>query len=416
MSTMLKGYEYRMFPTEDQEILLSKHLGSCRWFYNFALNKKMEHYAQTKKTLSRFDLQDFLPKLKKEEATCWLKEINSQSLQAVLISLDKAYEGFFKKTGGFPKFKSKKDSRQSFLVSQKVYLSFDKQELDIPKFKTPLKLRVHRKFKGDVRSATIKRTPTGKWFVSVLVEDGVAIPEVLTVDVTKAVGIDLGIKSFAVLSDGTEIQNPRFLKHGLPQFKKAQSSFSRKLRMHKASNKVEWSKNLEEAKKKVAKLHERVANQRKDFLHKISFKIASENQTVCLEDLNVKGMVKNHRLARHIQDCAWGSIYTFIEYKLKERGGALLTIGRFEPSSRLHNECGWMKKDLTLKDREWVCEGCGCVVDRDLNAAMNIRDFALRDYFAPKDKGSEPERYALRKEAAQEKELVLHKDASTLKG
>ena len=411
---MLKGYEYRMYPTEDQEILLSKHLGSCRWFYNFALNKKVEHYTQTKKTLSRFDLQDFLPSLKKDDATKWLKEINSQSLQAVLINLDKAYEKFFKKTGGFPKYKSKRDSRQSFLVPQKVLVDFGKQELDIPKFKEPLKLRVHRKFKGEIRSATIKRSPTGKWFVSVLVEDGLETPTVQTVDVTKAVGIDLGIKTFAVLSDGKEVQNPRFLKHGLPQLKKAQRSFARKIRVHKASEKVEWSKNLEEAKKKVAALHEKVANQRKDFLHKMSFKIASENQTVCLEDLNVKGMVKNHKLARHISDCAWGSFGTMLGYKLKDRGGNLLPIGRFEPSSKLHNGCGWVKKDLKLKDREWVCERCGCVVDRDLNASKNIRDFALRDYFAPEDKGLEPERHALRREVAQEKECAIRTEAPSL--
>ena len=413
---MLKGYEYRMFPTEDQEVLLSKHLGSCRWFYNFALNKKIQHYAVTKKTLSRFDLQEMLPGLKKEENTKWLKEVNSQSLQATLINLDRAYEKFFKKTGGFPKFKSKKDSRQSFLVPQKVSVDFEKQELDIPKFKTPLKIRVHRKFKGEIRSATIKRSPTGKWFVSVLVEDGVAVPVTQPVDTSRAVGIDLGIKTFAVLSDGKEIANPRFLKHGLPQLKKAQRSFARKLRMHKSSKKTEWSKNLEDAKRKVAELHEQVANQRKDFLHKISSKIASDNQTVCLEDLNVSGMVKNHKLARHIQDCAWGMMGTMLGYKLKERGHNLLTIGRFEPSSKLHNECGWMKKDLKLSDREWVCEGCGCVVDRDLNAARNIRDFALRDYFAPEDKGSEPERYTSGNGVAQEKECAIRAEAPSLKG
>jgi len=178
---------------------------------------------------------------------------------------------------------------------------------------------------------------------------------------------------------------------------------------------VEWSKNLEGAKKKVAGLHERVANQRKDFLHKMSSEIARDNQTVCLEDLNISGMVKNHKLARHIQDCAWGSFGTMLGYKLKDRGGSLLTIGRFEPSSKVHNECGWMKKDLTLKDREWVCEGCGCVVDRDLNASRNIRDFALRDYyFAPEDKGFEPESYALRREVAQEKECAIRAEAPTL--
>jgi putative transposase len=411
---MLKGYEYRMQPTEDQEVLLSKHLGSCRWFYNFALNKKIQHYAVAKKTLSRFELQELLPTLKKDAATCWLKEVNSQSLQATLINLDKAYEKFFKKTGGFPKFKSKKDSRQSFLVPQKVLVNFDKQELDIPKFKTPLKLRVHRKFKGDIRSATVKRSPTGKWFVSILVEDGVVVPDTQPVEVAKAVGIDLGIKTFAVLSDGKEIANPRFLKNGLPQLKKAQRSFARKLRMHKASKKVEWSKNLEDAKKKVATLHEQVANQRKDFLHRMSSEIACDNQTVCLEDLNVSGMVKNYKLARHIQDCAWGMMGTMLEYKLKERGHNLLTIGRFEPSSKVHNECGWMKKDLKLSDREWVCEGCGCVVDRDLNAALNIRDFALRDYFAPEDKGSEPEIGTLRKEVAQEKECAIRAEAPSL--
>lgn len=406
---MLRGYEYRLLPTPDQEVLLVKHVGCCRWFYNHALNLKIEHYAQTKKTLSRFELSALLPGLKSEEATAWLKEVNSQSLQSVLSSLDTAYEKFFKKTGGFPKFRSKKDSKQSFLVPQKVRVDVKRQELSIPKFKEPLKLRLHRKFTGVIRSATIKRTPTGKWFVSLLVEDGLQDAPQQPVDVNTAVGVDVGIKTFAVLSTGEEIQNPRFFKHGLPQLRKAQRSFSRKLRAHKAGKSAERSKSLESAKLKVASYHEKVRNQRKDFLHKTSTRLARENQTVCLEDLNVKGMVRNPKLARHIQDCAWSSFMTMLAYKLKVRGHNCLTIGRFEPSSKLHNGCGWIKRDLTLKDRTWVCERCGAAVDRDHNAALNIRDFALRN--TREDSGVEPDRHAPGYGAGQEKELASRKEA-----
>jgi putative transposase len=219
-----------------------------------------------------------------------------------------------------------------------------------------------------------------------------------------AVGIDVGIKVFATTSAGEEIGNPRFLKHGLPQLRKAQRSFSRKLRAHKAGKATEWSKNLEAAKRKTALLHEKVRNQRKDFLHKTSTRLARENQTVCLEDLNISGMVKNHKLARHVTDCAWGAFTVLLGYKLKAMGHNCLTIGRFEPSSKLHNGCGHIKRDLTLNDRIWVCERCGQHVDRDLNAALNIRDFALRN--AREDSGSEPDRYAPIYGAGQEKELA----------
>ncbi len=411
---MLKSYEYRLNPDADQEVLLKKHLGSCRWFYNYALTQKEKHYAQTKSSLSRFTIQAQLPGLKKDPSTKWLKEVNSQSLQAVLIHLETAYKNFFEKRADKPVYKSKKDSRKSFPVPQNVIVDFEKQAIDIPKFKTSLKFRAHRKFVGEIRQATVKLTPTGKWFISILVEDGKAQPQKVK-EIETHVGVDVGIKTFATLSLGEKVENPRFLKRELKSLQKSQRSFSRKLRFHKKSGRTEWSKNLQEAKMKVAALHEKVTNQRKDFLHKLSKKLTDENQVVSFETLNIKGMSKNHKLARHILDCAWGTFMTFCETKANARGHYVSHIGRFEKSTCTCNACGTPKHGLKLSDREWVCTSCGALHDRDLNASKNIDDWGLSSLIAREDIALKPGIYAIPlREAVQEKELVLHKEAPTL--
>ncbi len=208
---ILRAYKYRMYPTKEQEVLLAKHFGCSRWIYNYALDKKVKTYQTTKESLSRFTIQKDLPYLKKSEETSWLKEVNSQSLQASLENLDKAFK-FFRDKKGFPKFKSKHDNRQSFSVPQNGVVDFETNTISLPKFKKPIKCRLHRKFEGNSKTVTISKTPTGKYFASVLVEVNKEFPKLKPIDENKTIGIDLGIKTFAVLSNGEEIQNPKKLK------------------------------------------------------------------------------------------------------------------------------------------------------------------------------------------------------------
>ncbi len=364
----LKAYKYRLYPNKKQQILLSKHFGACRWLYNYALAKKIEYYTKKKKTLSRFEIQKELVGMKKQEETSWLKEINSQSLQASLANLDKAYTQFFRKKKRFPKFKSKKD-KQSVQFLQKTNVDFENNKLYVMKFREGIKAKFHREFDGKIKTATISRTPTGKYFVSILVEENIDIPKKLKPKIDKALGIDLGIKSFLVTSENQKFDNPKYLKESLKQLKKEQKKLSRK---KKGSN------NRNKQKIKVAKIYEKITNQRKDFLHKVSRQLIDENQinTYCIENLNVKGMMKNHRLAQSISDVGWNMFVSFLSYKAEWVGKNILQIGRFESSSKTCNVCGKVNQNLTLKDREWVCE-CDAKHDRDYLAACNIRDFAF---------------------------------------
>ena len=380
---MLKAFEYRLYPAEDQKVLIHKHIGASRWIYNWGLQKKIEAYAQEKKYLSRYDIQKELPAMKAPESeTFWLKEINSQSLQSALIHLDSAYSKFFKKTADFPVFKSKKDSKQSFEIPQNLTVDFDHGRIDLPKFSEPIKCRFHRKFEGVIKTCTIKRTPTNKYFVSILVEDGKELPQKQEPSYQDSVGIDVGIKDFLVDSRGDKIENPRHFIKAQKDLKKAQQSFSRKLRLSGRKKGEPFGKNLEAARQEVALLHEKVADQRKDFLHKVSTQLIRENQTVCVEDLNVAGMLKNRKLAKHIQDLGLGMFYSFLRYKAGWSGGHVLECGRFDASSKTCNLCGWYYRDLTLSEREWTCGNpkCGAHHDRDKNAALNIRDMAFLRY------------------------------------
>jgi putative transposase len=360
---VLKAFKYRLIPTAAQAELINKHIGSSRFVYNLALETKSAAWAGNRISLNCFDLIKQLPDLK-EECT-WLKEINSQSLQQPIRNLDNAFTRFFKGQNSFPKFK-KKSNGGSFNVPQNVTLENGK--LVIPKFKKGIDIVLHRPVKGEIRQATISRTPTGKYFVSILCETGEAIKLKATIKESTAVGIDLGIKTFIVASDGKGFDNPKFLRKAQSKLKYVQRKYSK--------NKGKRTKH------RLAILHEKVANQRKDFLHKTSSELIKNHDSICIEDLAVSNMVKNHCLAQSISDAGWGMFATMLEYKAEWHGKNILKIGRFEPSSKLHNTCGHLNKDLTLSDREWTCPKCGEIVERDLNAAINIKNFALKNHLS----------------------------------
>lgn len=365
---MFRAYKFRLYPSKEQKVLLEKHFGASRWLYNKALEMKNKTYQETKKSLNRFEIQKQMVSWKKEEQTKWLSEVSAQSLQVSLLNLDKAFTNFFKKLGKYPNFKKKGD-KDSFGVSQGSRADFEKEKFHFLKFQEGIKCNFSREFTGEIKSCTISKTKTGKYFVSILVDDGKAKALPLETSEEKCLGIDLGIKDFATFSDGAKVENPKFLKKKIKRLKRLS-------RQH--SKKKKGSKNREKARIKLAKQHEKVTNCRKDFQHKLSTKIA-ENQSytsVSMETLNIQGMIKNSRLAQSIADAAWFQFKTFLKYKLEERGKTLFEIGRFEPSSKMCS-CGHINNQLTLKDRFWTCSACGTVHDRDVLAANNIRKFAF---------------------------------------
>jgi putative transposase len=327
--------------------------------YNLALETKQMAYAGSKVNLNCFDLIKQLPELKKE---CeWLKEVNSQSLQQSIQNMDIAFKKFFKGTG-FPKFKSK-SNRGSFSVPQNVIV--ENNLLIIPKFKEGIKIKLHREIKGTIKSATVSVTSTGKYFVSILVNTFEDIPDKAPIKEETTIGIDLGIKDFAITSEGEVFDNPKYLKKAQSKLKYLQRKYSK----HKGKR----------TRLKLAKLHEKVVNKRKDFLHKTSTKLIRENQTIALETLSVKNMLENRSLAQSISDVSWSTFVTMLEYKAEWNGNNILRIGQFAPSSKTCSNCGSINKELTLKDREWTCKGCSAVLDRDVNAACNIKSFALKN-------------------------------------
>ncbi len=363
---IIRAYKYRIYPTKEQSVLMAKHFGCVRWIYNWGLDQKIKEYKETGNSPSRFELDGKIPLLKKNEETAWLSEVSASALQGSLIRLDKAYREFFNGKKGFPKFKSKHKGTQSFSSPALNHFTIE-GKLSIQRFREGIKINLHRTFDGKIKTVTISKTPSGKYFASILVEtlDELIPPQQPQKE--SAVGIDLGIKTFAVLSTGEEVANPRHLKSSLKKMKRLQRNLSRK---------VKGSNNRTKAKLLLAIQHEKVTNRRKDFLHKVSSKLISENQTICLEDLNVKGMIQNHKLAQALNDISIGTFNQFLEYKAKWYGVNLLRCGRFEPSSKMCNDCGTVNNSLTLADRTWTCV-CGSRHDRDANAAKNIRDFCF---------------------------------------
>jgi putative transposase len=369
---MLKSFKYRISPTKAQAELINKHIGSSRFVYNLALETKTMAYAGNQINLSCFDLIKQLPDLKKE--CTWLKEINSQSLQAPIRNLDNAFTRFYKGQGNFPKYKSKRSGKQSFHIPQNVIVENGK--LIIPKFKEGIDIVLHRETKGVIKSATISRTPTGKYFVSILCDTKEEIPTKASITESTTIGIDLGIKDFAITSKGEVFENPKYLRKAQSKLKYVQRKYSK----HKGKR----------TKKKLAKLHEDVVNKRKDFLHKVSTKLIRENQTIALETLAVKNIVKNHNLAQSISDASWSTFVSMLEYKAEWYGKNILRIGRFAPSSKTCS-CGVINKDLKLSDREWTCKSCGTTHDRDILAACNIKSFALKNILSGTDRKNQDE-------------------------
>jgi putative transposase len=362
---MFRAYKYRLSPNEAQQELINKHIGSVRMVYNLALATKTNAYTSHKINLSRYNLQKQLKDLKEE--CIWLKEINSQSLQYSLLNLDIAYRSFFK-GNGFPNFKSKHKGSQSFSIPQNVKVKDNR--LIIPKFgKQGIKIIIHRELKGTIKQATISRTPTGKYFVSILADTNIEFPKKVKIKESTTIGLDLGIKDFAITSDGEVFSNPKHLRTSMSRLKVLQ---------RRASKKQKGSANRKKANLKVALLHETITNQRKDFQHKLSSKLISENQTIALETLKISNMVKNHRLAQAINDVSWYSFTEMLEYKANWYGKNIIRVGTFFPSSKMCSSCGYINKELKLSDRSWVCPVCSKEHDRDLNASLNIKQFALK--------------------------------------
>lgn len=361
-----KAYKYRIYPNKEQQVLLEKHFGATRWIYNYALEKKIKTYKEINKGLSRFQLQKDIPILKNNEETKWLKEVNSQSLQYSLLCLDNAFNKFFREKKGFPNFKNKQ-GKQSFICPQNF--SIEDNKLFIPKFKQGIKIKLSQEIKGKQLLCTISKTKTNKYFVSIVTEQEKEIKQ-KAISKKTSIGIDLGIKDFLITSKGDKFSNPKFTRKYEKKLSKEQKLLSRKKK---------GSKNKEKQRIKVAEVHEKIRNGRTDFLHKVTRKLINESQinTYCLEDLNISGMLKNHKLAKSIQDVSWYEFVRQLEYKSKWEGKNILKIGRFEPSSKTCSNCGKINQDLQLKDREWVCRECGFKHDRDINAAKNILDFSF---------------------------------------
>ena len=367
---MLRAYKYRIYPTDEQKVLFAKTFGCCRFVYNWALNLKIEAYKLEKKSVAYKEVQNrMVNELKKENQ--WLTEVNSQALLNSIRNLDTAYKNFFRDTHavGFPRFKSRKN-RQSFQCPQHCSVDFGKGTVSIPKAKDIPAVRL-RRFKGTVKTVTVSMTPSGKYFASVLVDTAIQELPVSPIQGDTALGIDLGIKSLAVCSDGRTFDNPKNLQHSLDRLALLQKRLSRKQK---------GSANRNKARIRVARLQEHIANCRKDNLHKITHVLTHDSQvrTLCMENLNVKGMQSNHHLAQAVGDASFGMFLTMLEYKCRWSGVNLVKIDRFAPSSKTCGQCGYVYKGLKLSERSWTCPECGTHHDRDFNAACNIKEFGLK--------------------------------------
>ncbi|MDO9535085.1 MAG: RNA-guided endonuclease TnpB family protein [Bacillota bacterium] len=365
IKTINKAFQYRLYPTVEQEKVLTSHFGQARFVYNYFLRQRIDYYAtnkgQEKQSLNYHDTAKMLTELKQQPDTVWLQESNSQALQQSLRHLDNAYNHFFNHGFKFPNFK-KKSRKQSFSVPQNFNIDTKMKQLNIPKL-TPIKIVLHRGMEGTMKNVTVSKAPSGKYFASVLCE---IEKDVKPKKEGKETGIDLGLKSFLVTSENESIEPPKFLRKSEDKLKHLQQLLSRKVKGSNRRNK---------ARIKVARIHETISNQRNDFLHKLSHRLVSENQAIFAEDLHVKGMIKNHCLAKSIADASWSEFIRQVKYKSEWNGVYFGQTDRFFPSSKRCFKCGWINESLTLADREWPCQGCGQVVDRDFNASQNILQF-----------------------------------------